>query len=363
VYDRVVAQFDRDALWHNFSVARACAPDSRVMAMLKANAYGHGLLWVASVLEEADAFGVHSLGAAMALRKAMPHKRIVLLAGVLTREGFEFASANRLECVIHDQAQLAILKEVSGVGKLGIWVKLNTGMHRLGFMPGEVPRVRQVIASLSCISEVCGWMTHFSEASNIASAETNRQMQTFIRATDGVLEAKSAANSAAILAWSKTHLDWVRPGLMLYGGSPLDHKSAHACGLRPVMTLGSKLIAIQRVKKGMRLGYDRSWLCYRDAVIGIVSVGYGDGYPRHAAFGTPVLVGEVRCPLVGRVCMDLIHVDLTDHEHAKVGDDVVLWGQDLPIDEVARTAGTISYELFCHVSSRVNREVIEPQMI
>jgi alanine racemase len=356
---RVTAHISLGALRHNYAQVKSMAPGAKVLAMVKANAYGHGLLIIAKALEGADAFGVHSMDDAILLRGHFPGKRIVLMAGVLCQSELALVSDYRLDLVVHSEHQLELLGHLPSSKSVVLWGKINTGMNRLGFASNEMSRVYGVVQKLSCHVEWAGWMTHFSESSNVASAQTGLQMRIFEQAIGDLPGARSMANSAAILAWPATHADWVRPGLMLYGGAPLVDKSAKECGLRAVMTLTSRLISVLRVSKGERLGYDRTWLCHRDSVIGIISVGYGDGYPRHASFGTPVLVAGQRCPLVGRVSMDLIYVDLTDNIAAKVGDIVVLWGDELPIDEVARSASTISYELFCHVGSRVSRNVVD----
>ncbi len=355
---RVWAKIDLNALKQNYRVAKVAASGAQIMIMLKSNAYGHGTVVVASALKDADAFGIHCIHEAIKLRRIMPEKRIVLLSGVLDATELALAVKYHLELVVHRQGQLDLLKRLSKASPLRLWIKINTGMNRLGFPYGDAESLYQQVATLPCCHGPIHWMTHFAWASNVASTETSRQIHRFHEALIGLPGERSLANSAGILAWPKSHGDWVRPGLMVYGASPLDHRCAKECGLRPVMSLYSRIVTIISVKKGQRIGYSLSWQCYRDAIIGIASIGYGDGYPRHAVSGTPVMVNGKRCPLVGRVSMDLIHIDLTDCKGAKVGDSVLLWGANLPIEEIARSASTVAYELMCQVSERVPRQMV-----
>lgn len=359
---RVVARLDIAALRHNFSIVKQYAPHSKIMLMLKADAYGHGLLTVATALKDADAFAVHCIDDAILLRQHFPKKRIILLSGVMGHEGLASVLDHGLELVVHQPQQLKMLAELPKLpesARVRVWVKVNTGMNRLGFLPEQLPWVYQTIcASPGVQHDHLHWMTHFSSAGDIDNPETQRQIEVFRQSVAKLPGEKTLANSAGILAWPESHVDWVRPGIMLYGGSPFETRSAEACHLRPVMTLMSKIIATQPVKQGQQVGYDGSWVAPRDSFIGIVSVGYGDGYPRHARTGTPVLVGNTVCPLVGKVCMDLIHIDLTDHPGVNIGQDVVLWGDGLPVEDIARYSSTVSYELFCHVSSSVKVEVV-----
>lgn len=358
--NRTVAEIDLNALRHNFMQMKAKVGTAKVMSMVKADAYGHGLLPIVSTLQNlSDAFGVHSLEIAMTIRAHHPSLHIVLLSGVLDLESAKIAQAQHFDMVVHNFAQVRMLEDLPLSPPVRVWVKVNTGMHRLGFPPEQIARVYEQLKALDQVKHPCYWMTHFSESSNIASQETNKQIARFHSAVGHYPGPKSTANSAAILAWPEAYCDWVRPGKMLYGGSPLDHQSANEQRLLPVMTLKSRVIAFQHVKKGDCLGYDRTWMCERDSDIAIISIGYGDGYPRSAAFGTPVLIHGQRYPVVGRVCMDLLHVDITGSESIVLGDEVILWGKGLPVDEVARYAGTVSYELCCHVSARVRRVYID----
>ncbi|MCD6061797.1 MAG: alanine racemase [Moraxellaceae bacterium] len=349
------------ALHHNLRRVREAAPYSRVMAMVKADAYGHGARIVAETLASADGFGVAILEEALALRAAGIRQPITVLEGVFTpAEMFEAVRQN-LTLVIHQEEQVALLEQCKLSGPVNVWLKLDTGMHRLGLAPETAVSAFRRIRSARITGEL-GLLTHFACADQLESPMTEKQLARF-RAVQQVLTRngeltlpESMANSAGILAWPATHGTWVRPGIMLYGSSPFPDQTAESLGLRPVMTLTSKLIAVRPLKKGEPVGYGASWVADRDTRIGVVGIGYGDGYPRHAPHGTPVLIEGRRVPLVGRVSMDMLTVDLGSVP-AQVGDTCVLWGEGLPADEVATRAGTISYELFCKVTARVRREI------
>lgn len=349
------------ALHHNMQRVREAAPYSRVMAMVKADAYGHGARLVAETLAEADAFGVAFLDEALALRAAGIRQPITVLEGVFSdNEMFEAVRQN-LSVVIHQEEQVALLERCRLTGPINVWLKLDTGMHRLGLAPEAAGNAFRRVRAARITGEV-GLMTHFACADQLDSPLTDQQLTRF-RAVQQQLTRNgdaslpdSLSNSAGILAWPAAHGAWVRPGIMLYGSSPFPDQSAESLGLRPVMTLTSRLIAVRPLKKGEPVGYGASWVTDRDTRIGVVAIGYGDGYPRHARTGTPVLVEGRRVPLVGRVSMDMITVDLGDLP-AQLGAHCVLWGEGLPADEVAAHAGTISYELFCKVTARVRREL------
>jgi alanine racemase len=358
----VRACIDLPALRHNFERVRQCAPRSRVMAIVKAHAYGHGLLGVARALPDADAFGVVSMDEAIALREAGFDRRIVLLEGLYGPDESGLAGGYGVDIVIHHADQIGFLERARSVRPLDVWLKIDTGMHRLGFEPAVVPAV---VERLRRIGRVAGirFLSHFCCADEAHNDYTLQQYRRFLQTLEGLCGERSLANSAAVLAWPDTHLDWVRPGVMLYGSSPLPHKSAAELGLQPVMTLGTQLIAVAQRRQGDAVGYGAAWLCPETMNIGIAAVGYGDGYPRHAPSGTPVLVNGRRAALAGRVSMDMIGIDLRDHPQARVGDPVTLWGKGLPVDEIATAAGTISYELFCGVSSRVAFDYVEPDCL
>jgi alanine racemase len=275
------------------------------------------------------------------------------LEGFLEASELPLISQHGLAVVVHHVSQLEILEQSTLANPLSAWLKVDSGMHRLGFAPH---RVKAVWARLNACSNVAGpirLMTHLANADDRQDSQTLRQVECFTKAVHGLEGERSIANSAAILAWPHTHADWVRPGLMLYGISPFSSGSSEREGLTPVMTLRSKLIAINSLSKGDAVGYGASWVCPENMRVGVAAIGYGDGYPRHATPGTPVLVNGRRVPLAGRVSMDMICLDLRAQPEAQVGDPVVLWGESLPVGEVAHHAGTISYELLCGVARRV----------
>lgn len=348
------ARVDLGALRHNFARVRAAAPRARVMAIIKADAYGHGMLRVARALRDADAFGVARLEEALSLREAGITQAVVLLEGVLDTAQLNAAAHQDLSIVVHHAAQVELIEHAAeSLPPVKIWLKLDSGMHRLGFAPAEIPRIvqrlrhsKKVIGPLRC-------MTHLANADERSDPSTLRQVEVFQSALTGIEAEQSIANSAGILGWPQTHADWVRPGIMLYGVSPFLNDSAAAHDLRPVMTLSSRLIALRPNKKGDAIGYGGSYVCPCDMLVGVAAIGYGDGYPRHAQTGTPVLVNGRRAPLIGRVSMDMITVDLSAQPQARAGDPVVLWGEGLAVEEVARCASTIPYELLCGVARRV----------
>ena len=346
------ACIDLHALRHNFQRIRQAAPDSRVMAIIKANAYGHGLLRVAQSLPDADAFGIVTPEEGIILREAGIDRRIVLLEGMFSPDDISLINAYRLDTVIHHDSQIGMLEQATLSRPHDVWLKLDTGMNRLGFRPEAAS---QAVARLRAIEGVAGlrFMTHFAQADEVDNPATAAQQALFEGALEALPGERTLANSAALLAWPGTQADWVRPGIMLYGASPLPGKDAGALDLQPVMTLKSRLIAVKDCRKGDTVGYGGDWECPVDMAVGVVAIGYGDGYPRHAGSGTPVLVNGRRADLVGRISMDMICVDLRGHDRAAVGDDVVLWGDGLPVEEIASAAGTISYELLSGISGRV----------
>jgi len=349
------------ALHHNVRRVRDLAPYSRILAMVKADAYGHGVQEVARALTEVDGFGVAFIDEARALREAGITQPIAVLQGVFNGDEMFTAVRKGMQIVVHQEEQLQIVESCRLSGPIDVWLKIDTGMHRLGFSPESAIRAYQRLCEAKVVRDV-GLMTHFACADELGSRQTERQIARF-RALQQTLSREdtrvindSLANSAGIVAWPAAHGAWVRPGIMLYGASPLTDRSAQDLGLRPVMTLTSRLIAINSVKQGEPVGYGATWVADRDTRLGVVGIGYGDGYPRHARNGTPVLINGRLVPVVGRVSMDMITVDLGDLP-ASIGNTVVLWGEGLPADTVAEHAGTISYELFCKVTSRVKRKL------
>ncbi len=348
-----VASINLAALRHNLAIIRQLAPKSRVMTVVKADAYGHGLLQVAEALTDADMLAVARVTEGRRLRTAGIDKPVLVLEGFFEAAEVSQALEDHLELVINNRRQLEILQQLKPDKPLVLWLKVDTGMHRLGVLPEDVADIYQQLAALDCCELPPGLMTHFANADDISHPSTALQIRSFRDVSRSMKTYLSMANSAAILAWPETYADWVRPGIMLYGASPLLGMTAAVHQLQPVMTLKSSLIAINHLQQGDCIGYGSTWCCPQDMPVGVVAIGYGDGYPRHAKSATPVLVNGQRCELVGRVSMDMITVDLRGIE-ASVGDEVILWGDGLAVEEVALCADTISYELFCGVTSRVS---------
>ena len=346
---------DRDALRHNFRRIRQIAPRARIMAVIKADAYGHGLVRVAATLGDADAFGVACLEEAEQLRQAGVTKPVVLLEGPHQTHDLDRIAALGLDIVLHNEAQLAALERAGPAQPLPVWLKLDTGMHRLGFASGQAADIAGRVLACKHIRRPVRLMTHLATASEPDHPQTRRQLALFAELCLDFDAERSIANSAALLTDPATHCDWVRPGIMLYGVSPLAGGTAAAHDLRPVMTLESELIAVRRLAKGEPVGYGAAWRCPEAMPIGVIALGYGDGYPRHAPSGTPALVNDVRCALIGLASMDMLTVDLRPQPEARIGDRVVLWGAGLPVEEIARHAGTIPYELLCGVHGRLAR--------
>jgi alanine racemase len=348
-----VATIHTDALRHNLARMRALAPNSRVLAVVKADGYGHGLERVARALSGADAFGVAALSDAERLRAAGMTQRIVLLSGFDEPSDLEQLRRFEVESVVHHDEQLSMLEAEGQGAPLRLWLKLDTGMHRLGFAPERAASLHARLRTLPNVDPDIVLMSHFARSDEFESDATPRQITRFEHAIRGLPGARSLSNSAGVLGWPQAHVDWVRPGGALYGLSPVSGRSGHDLGLQPAMTLSTRLIAINEVARGEAVGYGGAFACPEDMRIGIAAIGYGDGYPRHAGSGTSVLVDGERAPIVGRVSMDLLAIDLRHLPRAHVGDEVVVWGRALPIEEVATAAGTIGYELACGITRRV----------
>lgn len=356
-------EINTSALRHNLKRVRELAPRSRVVAIIKANGYGHGIERVARVLRGTDAFGVASIDEAQQLRASGVTQPIVVLGGIYAGDELRIARREALDIVVHSSEQTELLRAATADGDapVRVWIKLDTGMHRLGFAPLDAHAAIRCAHDCAAVTRNPVLMSHLACADEPASPVTEQQRVQFEAFTSGYPFERSLANSAAILAWPQTHYDWVRPGIMLYGITPFADRTGTQEGLTPVMTARSNLIAVKRLARGDAVGYGSSWTCPEDMPVGVIAFGYGDGYPRHAPPGTPVLVNGTRVPLIGRVSMDMITVDLRTQPGVRVGDAVVLWGQGLPVEEIARAAQTIPYELVCGITPRVRVvEVQEP---
>jgi alanine racemase len=364
----IQARIDLSALQNNLRVARRLA-SARIMAVIKADAYGHGLLRAAAALNEAEGFALLDVRDAVALREAGFRQTILLLEGCFAADELPLFAEYDLGSVIHNPQQLAMLDAYPRRAGLSVWLKINTGMNRLGFAPEQVPAVMGKLKSHPAVREVT-LMTHFSHADETEGVA--EQLELFKGLTAAYRVPRSLANSAALLRYPATHAEWVRPGIMLYGASPFADSSAQQLGLQPVMTLSSELISVRELQAGDHVGYAGLFRADRNMRIGTVACGYADGYPRqsgrvepeapgthrptpggYAGTGTPILVNGQRTRTLGRVSMDMLAVDLGDIGDAAVGSKVVLWGEGMPVEEVARAAGTISYELLCALTARV----------
>jgi len=351
----IQAVIHQPALANNLEVVRRQAPASRIWAVVKANAYGHGIRRVFAGLKAADGFGLLDLSEAVLLRDLGWQGPILLLEGIFQAQDVPLLEQYRLTTAVHCEEQLRMLELARPKGPLAIQLKLNTGMNRLGFRPAQYRAAWERARTMSCIGSIVH-MTHFSDADSQRGIA--HQVEAFEAATANLPGEVSMANSAAVLWHPQAHHNWVRPGIILYGGSPTGVSSDIAeTGLQPAMSLHSELIGIQDLQPGDTVGYGSMFTADRAMRVGVVACGYADGYPRHAPSGTPVLVNGLYVPLIGRVSMDLITVDLGE-VRAEVGDDVILWGADNPVEVIAEMSGTIAYELICGITPRVERLVI-----
>lgn len=360
-----VAKICSAALRHNLQRVREAAAGCPVMAVVKADAYGHGLVATARALDAADAFGVARFDAALELRRAGIDKDIVVLSGQINAETLALSRDSNLQIVVYDAAQVDFLVTAPATHPVSVWLKIDSGMGRLGIAPAQVKILVDRLRTSAGVASNLRLMTHLSCADETGRTTTTDQLRVFGEAIgewDGDI---SVANSAAILGWPEslnpgsmiryTGRNWVRPGLMLYGVSPLIGRSGRACGLQPAMSFEGRLLVIRDLEEGACVGYGADWCAERDSRIGVVNVGYADGYPWRLSNRATVCVGECAVPVVGRVSMDMISIDLTDVPDVRVGDSVVLWGQEPAVDDLAEIAGTSPYELLTGVGSRVAR--------
>ena len=351
------AVIDTDALRSNLRALRRFAPGARVVAVVKANAYGHGLIPTALALGEADAFGVARIEEGIALRAAGIAQPIVLLEGIFTSDELAEAALRSFDLVVHEARQIELLESSRAAHPFVIWLKIDTGMNRLGFRPEEFSAALARVRRLPSAAKEVRLLTHLARADEPEAAATLAQLQCFDELTQGLGLARSIGNSAAILGSPAAHGEWIRPGIALYGVSPFAGESARRFGLLPVMTLETTVIATRCVARGEGVGYGAAWRAPRATPIAILAGGYGDCLPRSLANGAPVLINGQRAPLVGRVSMDMIAVNVAEIAGVEVGSRGILWGPELPVEELAGHAGTIAYELLCRVSQRVPRQM------
>ena len=359
-----VAIINRQALRDNLALADALAPTSKSIPMVKANAYGHGALEVCKTLSCAPAFGVACIEEALALRDAGIQQPLLLLEGTFSADEVNVAAENNFWLMVENEPQKEAILSASTKKAVTIWLGIDTGMHRLGFQPEDIGQHYQDLRASSKVAGTIVVATHFAcadDLDNTATSEQTNQFQRCINANNIGAEQDvqfSMANSAAILGWPETQRHWQRPGYMIYGNSPFAVANDNADQLVPVMTFQSAVISLRHVKTGDSVGYTAHWTAQRPSTIATITVGYGDGYPRQAPNGTPVLINGVRCPLVGRVSMDMITVDVTGLSNVVIGDTATLWGDNLPVNEVADHCNTIGYELLTRMPARVPRRYI-----
>jgi len=346
----LTARIDHAALRHNLALARGLAPQSRLMAVVKADGYGHGLLRVARALRSADAFAVLTLEDALALREAGHVHPILLLQGFYETSELPEIAARGLAIVVHEASQLEALLASRPARPIEVHLKMNSGMNRLGLPPDAYADAAARLRAWSGLGNLT-LMTHFATADEPAGIDW--QMDRFHAAAAGLQAPRSLANSAALVRHEAARAEWVRPGIMLYGVAPSVETAPGDLDLRPAMTLTSRIISVQNLGTGERLGYGGTFTAERPTRVGVVACGYGDGYPRHAGTGTPSLVDGVRTRTLGRLSMDSLYADITDLPQAGVGSPVTLWGEGLPAQEVASAAGTIAYQLLCGITRRV----------
>ena len=343
------------ALEHNLAVAKSKAPQSKVMVVVKANGYGHGLLNAAKGLKAANGFAILGLDEALTLRAAGYKQTILMLEGFFSTDELPVISEQGISIVVHSHKQVEILESVNLAKPIAIHLKMNTGMNRLGFKPQDF---ESVLARLKVCKNVAGitLMEHFATADELLGIA--KPLAVFKQATQAHQHPQSLANSAALLRFPEAHADWVRAGIMLYGTSPIAEDSAAKFGLKPVMQLTSEIISVQTLEPGESLGYGHRFTATQKTRIGVVACGYADGYPRHAPNGTPIAVAGKMTQTLGRVSMDMLFVDITAIPEAEIGASVEMWGNQVSVDDVAHSAETISYELLCAVAPRVPLKAI-----
>ncbi|MDA0237661.1 MAG: alanine racemase [Proteobacteria bacterium] len=346
----IQAIINLEAMRHNVAIIKKLAGTSRVFGVVKADGYGHGLSRIYSALSHIDGFAVIEMDAAAYLRAQDARRPILLLEGVFSLQELSCAADLKLDLVVHNIEQIALLEKCRSLHSFHVFLKINTGMNRLGIKADQAIQCHEALCRLPVVERVTA-MTHYAEADGPRGL--GWQNIQFAQAIGSLDIPVSKSNSAALFRFGANEESWVRPGIVLYGASPMTDVPASSLGLKPVMTLKSGIIGVQEISAGDRVGYGGTYVANRKMKIGIVAGGYGDGYPRSMPNGSPVIVNDIRTTTVGRVSMDTFAVDLTDVPAAGVGSTVVLWGEGLPVDEVAQQIGTIGYELLTRVTTRV----------
>ena len=349
------AIIDLSALRHNFDLAQSLAPDSRLIPVVKANAYGHGAVQCAKALsDEAAAFAVACIEEANELRKAGITQTILLLEGVFEADELAVAVSQNYSIVIENQRQLNLLLDAELASALTAWIKVDSGMHRLGFLPEQARAAWQALKDSPNVADDMVLMSHFSSAEELESLATEQQIK-IMKVLAGEIGATSIslANSAGLIAWPESRCEWSRPGYMIYGRNPLLENNLN---LKPVMQFVSKISSVRVISAGEPVGYNGAWTAARESTIATVPVGYGDGYPRTAKGGTPVLVNGERASLVGTVSMDMILLDVTDIADVQIGTEVELWGENITADEIGECSNSNGYEVLARMPARVLRE-------
>lgn len=345
-----------DALQHNLAVVRDYAPHSRVMSVIKADAYGHGVASVADALQDSDAFAVARVSEAVQLRALGIQKPLIVLDGAATASDLTIAAHHQLTLVFHHPVQIDWLQETQLSPKLpSAWLMLETGMHRLGLRPEQFHDAYEKLVSADVLAEGPGLMSHFANSDLENDPRNTGQMLLMADFKSRYQLPVCLANSGAVMQLSDSHHEWVRPGIMLYGASPFKDKTAADLGLKPVMELRARLLSTQLLQAGEQVGYGGDWQAEKTTLMGVVSIGYGDGFNRHLSNCGAVLIHGKRAPVLGRVSMDTVCVDLENSPDAQPGDDVIIWGGDLPVEQAAIQAGTIPYELLTQINPRVKR--------
>ena len=342
------ALIDLQALRHNYRFARQLT-GARALAVIKADAYGHGAVRCALALEgQADGFAVACIEEALELREVGIKAPVLLLEGFFESSELELIVRHDLWCVVHSPWQLEAIERASLAKPIQVWLKMDTGMHRVGLHPRDYQAAYQRLQASGKVSKIV-LMSHFARADELDSPASDEQVAVFEAARQGLKAEVSLRNSPAVLGWPQIPSDWVRPGIMLYGATPFETEQAEAARLQPVMTLESKVISVRELPAGEPVGYGARFVSPRPTRVGVVAMGYADGYPRHAPTGTPVLVAGKRSQLIGRVSMDMLCIDLTDVPEAGLGSTVELWGKNVLASDVATQAGSIPYQIFCNL--------------